>query len=206
MNGREKLREQLEAMGHALQAFNDPLVDEHAGLRLMKDVLVARRAHLAEELAAAEHCQLALTVEAAAGDAVTVDVAAPLLTAVQAAVRTFAGARAEALPGVGADQADEAVALRIARSEGVTMTLTGPDLPLPTRVADPESGITLLEVALGDLLDEVEAGGNPALRGVAELLAAHPVALTLAFSPVVGDERRVRLERRDAAHLASGDG
>lgn len=202
MNGREKLREQLEAMGHALQAFDDPLVDEHAGLRLMKDVLAARRDHIAEELATAEHCQLAITVEGAAGDAVTVDVAVPLLEAVQEAVRTFAGARAEALNGVDADQAEAAVALRVAQWHGRAVTLTGPDLPLPTRVADPDSGITLLEVALDDLLDEIEAGGHPALRGLGDLLAGQPVALTMSFSPVVGDERRVRLERRDAARLA----
>lgn len=205
MNGREKLREQLQAMGHALQAFDDPLVDEHAGLRLMKDVLAARRDHIAEELARAEHCQLGLTVEGAAGDAVTVDAAVPLLAVVQQAVRTFAGARAEALPGVDPEQADAAVALRIAQSQGKTVTLTGPELPLPTRVADPDSGITLLEVALGDFLDEVEAGGHPALRGLGDLLAGQPVALTMAFSPVVGEERRVRLERRDAARLAPGE-
>lgn len=193
-------------MGHALQAFDDPLVDEHAGLRLMKDVLAARRDHIATELAAAEQCQLALTVEGAAGKSVTVDVAVSLLAAVQEAVRTFAGARAEALPGVDTDQAAAAVALRMAGAEGTTVTLTGPDLPLPTRVADPDSGITLLEVALGDLLDELDAGGHPALAGLAELLAAQPVALTMVFFPVVGDKRRVRLERRDAARLASGDG
>lgn len=205
MNGRETLHEQLEAMGHALRAFDDPLVDEHAGLRLMKDVLADRRDHIATELAAAEQCRLALTVEGSAGKAVTVDVAASLLTAVQEAVRTFAGARAEALPGVDAEQAAAAVALRMAGSEGTTVTLTGPDLPLPTRVADPDSGITLLEVALGDLLDELDAGGHPALGGLAELLAGQPVALTMTFFPVVGDRRRARLERRDAARLAPDD-
>ncbi|HVL99005.1 MAG TPA: hypothetical protein VM324_06920 [Egibacteraceae bacterium] len=204
MNGRDKLREQLDAMAHALRAFDDPLVDEYPGLRLMKDVLGRRRQHIAGELDAAERCQLTLTVEAA-GEAVPVDVVVPLLAAVQETVRSFAEARAEGLPGVDADQARTAVALRVARWDGPAVTLTGPDVPLPARVADPRSGITLMEVALGDLLDALQEGDMPALRALADLLAANPLTLTVSFSPVVGDDREVRLERRDAARLASGD-
>lgn len=202
MNGRENLRQQLEEMGHALRAFDDPLVDEHPGLRLMKDVLASRQEHLARELDEAERCHLTAAVEHA-GDTLPVDLAVPLLAAVQEAVRHLARARAQALPGVDAEQADSAVALRVGRWEGTAVTLTGPDVPLPARVADPASGITLVEVVLGDLLDGLAEGSEAAVEGLAALLAAHPLAVTLTLSPIAGEERRLRVERSDAARLSS---
>lgn len=202
MNGREKLRQQLEEMGHALRAFDDPPVDEHPGLRLMKDVLATRQEHLARELDEAERCHLTLTVEHA-GDALPVDLAVPLLAALQEAVRHLARARAQALPGLDVEQADSAVALRVGRWEGTAVTLTGPDVPLPARVADPASGITLVEVVLGDLLDGLAEGSEAAVEDLAALLAARPLAVTLTLSPIAGEERRLRVERSDAARLSS---
>lgn len=147
----------------------------------------------------AERCQLTVTIEDAAGAAV--DVALPLLAALQETVRSLAHLRGDALPGVDAAQAADAVSLRVVGWNATTVSLMGPDLPLPTRVADPDSGITLLEVALGDLLDGLAEGSEPALAPLAELLARRPLAMTVAFSPVVGEDREVRIEQHDAARL-----
>lgn len=215
--GTERLHEQLSAIGEALEAFDDPVTDELAGLRLMRSTLRERQAHLQSTITKQETCSLELVIQGAPADgALALPFALEVLGALQDAVTAVAGGLldddAAAAP---AQQVTAAVTLHLAElstADGVTVTLQRSPGPLTAQLIEPASGAPLVERALDTLLAVLDAEGDgveppagtvPALRRLAAAVAAEPVELRLASAPAILEPRELTLTRSDAQRLAA---
>jgi len=218
--GTERLHEQLAAIAEALEAFQDPVTDELAGLRLMRSTLRERQAHLEATITEQETCSLQLAIQGAPADgALALPFALEVLGALQDAVTAVAGTLLDddaAAPP--AQQVTAAVTLHLAElstTDGVTVTLQRPPGPLTAQLVEPAAGAPLVERALDTLLAVLEAVGDegdsveppagtvPALQRLAAAVAAEPVELRLALAPAILEPRELTLTRADAQRLAA---
>lgn len=188
---------QLEELDRILLAFTAPVIDEHAGLRLMGEHLRDRRDDLHTKLAEAETPTLEIAVEGAVqvDGTLPVGFVAALLRAVAAAVEGH-------LPADAAEASDGAreVLLRWAGGpdDGTGVRLCGPSAP-GARAA---TGITgrseAFTAAVASVLDGLEAaGGNPgdsAANDLVHLTLEHWVRLRLRWSAPGHDSREVVLD------------
>ncbi len=212
MSGTDALHEQLAELGRALQAFEEPLVAEHAGLRLMRDTLQEREAQIREQIRKAETCALRVTVDGSVARTgrLRLRFALELLAALQAAVDAAARALdVAAEPG----QETDAVALHLAEFDGgdpVTLLLERSPGAVDAQLVTAD-GDLVVERALAAVLDALDADADPAappepvgeaLGRLARLLAAEPVRVTFALSPMTVEPRTVTLTRPAAQHLA----
>lgn len=207
MTGLESLHHELDEMRETLKAFGDPVVAEHAGLRLLRQTLTEREQHIAATIAQAERGRLTLSLDGVAGDGLAIRVLVPLLDGVQGAVTALARRRAQGWPAVTDEHCDAAVALQVTDlDEGHTVTLQRPDGPLAAQLADPETGAPLVELALEALLLALGGDGDgdaPAapLRRLLGALSAQPLQLSLTLEGVVVESRTVTVTRADALRL-----
>jgi hypothetical protein len=223
--GTDRLHEQLSAIGEALEAFDDPVTDELAGLRLMRSTLRERQAHLQSTITESETCSLELAIQGAPADgALAVPFALEVLGALQDAVTAVAGRLLDddaAAPA--AQHVTAAVTLHLAElstKECVTVTLQRSPGPLTAQLVEPASGAPLVERALDRVLAALEAVGDrasgsdsddvappaeaiPALQRLAAVVAAEPVELRLALAPAILEPRELTLTRADAQRLAA---
>lgn len=216
MTGDERLREQLESMRTALQAFEHPIVDEVPGLRLMHESLKERRQHIADTIAKNETCTIELTLAGAAhaGDAVSATLVAYVLDAVAAAVEAAGLQRASAWPSPPAATdlhvalACHAQELSVHDSEAV-ITLSRPPGAVAAQVADPESRAPLFEHAAVDAFavlggdDAVPPHLVPSLHGLAESVSGGEFVLRWSLNPFKLDDVEGELDQAGALRLAA---
>jgi len=208
--GTDRLHEQLSAIGEALEAFDDPVTDELAGLRLMRSTSRERQAHLQSTITESETCSLELAIQGAPADgALAVPFALEVLGALQDAVTAVAGRLLDddaAAPA--AQHVTAAVTLHLAElstKECVTVTLQRSPGPLTAQLVEPASGAPLVERALDRVLAALEAVGDRASGSDSDDVAppAEPVELRLALAPTILEPRELTLTRADAQRLAA---
>ena len=213
MSGVEQLKVQLEDMAEALRAFDDPLVNQVPGLRLMHQSLRERASHIREQIDKIETCSLSLTLVGAAvqDQAVDADSVAALLTALGA------GVRAAALDHVSqwsvvpdADIVSQAVALHLAEltledGDASLLTTRRPG-PLDAQLTDPGSGAPIVEHALSVVIHGLGGSATPdevaaAIRPVAAWVAGGERVLKCELEPTVLKAAAVTVDRAAAQQL-----
>jgi hypothetical protein len=208
VTGLDALRAELEALHETLKAFGDPVVSEHAGLRLMRQTLTDREAHIAEQIEKGERCTLTLALTGIDEGGVDVTLLVPLLETLQAGAIAVGRRLAEQWPAITQAHADHAVALRVtAMDQGPSVTLQRPPGPLSAQLADPTTGVPLVEQALDRLLavlsEDKASGPDTAepLRQLTAVIAANPLQLELSLSGARIEPRSVTVDRADAVRL-----
>ena len=217
MSGTDQLREQLAAMQSSLQAFDAPVVDEHAGLRLMAETLREREAHIKEQIARNETCTITLTVRNVAQDAaVPAALVASVITAVDAAVAAAAHAEVETWDEPpAAASVTAAVTLHLRDPEigsDVALTLTRPPGPLAAQLAQPGSERPLADVVMShvtDTLADVAAGAAPdvtedlaqPLRALADLVITAGTVLQWRLEAYESDARSLTIDQPAAQRM-----
>ncbi len=218
--GTERLHEQLSAIGEALEAFDDPVTDELAGLRLMRSTLRDRQAHLQSTITKQETCSLELVIQGAPADgALALPFALEVLDALQDAVnrrrRRAPRRRCRRCACPAGHRSGHPASGELSTTDGVTVTLQRSPCPLTAQLIEPASGAPLVERALDTLLAVLDAEGDegdgvqppagtvPALQRLAAAVAAEPVELRLASAPAILEPRELTLTRSDAQRLAA---
>jgi hypothetical protein len=198
--GVERLIEQLAALSDALESYRDPVVDEHAGLRLMHDTLSERAEHIRSTILRAQTSTLTVALS---GPAVTDGrVAAPLLGELLGALQSAAHAQ------VDSDEQRHATTLHLARVEAdegeVRIELARPHGPLEAQLVDADTGELLFDRAVLQLLTSLDpaAEGPGAASALVDALVRHPLSLALSADLVSTDDASVTLTRADAQRLA----
>jgi hypothetical protein len=199
--GVEQLVSQLAALSDALESYRDPVVDEHAGLRLMHDTLSERAEHIRSTIVTAQTSSLSLTLSgpAVTDGAIPVPVLTELLAAVQAAVHGTAE--------VDTDEQREATTLHLAGIEatddGVRIALVRPRGPLEAQLVDADTGELLFDRAVTALLAALAADeeGATAVSDIAAVVARHPASLALSSELVSTDDATATVTRADAQRL-----
>lgn len=224
MTGAEQLRAQLDAMRDALRAFQDPIVEEIPGLRLMHETLLQRERHIAEQISRNETASLTVTIHGAAVDAEAVPASVPVivLAALRDAVRA-AGRQIVSGWDVAPGDHDVAAAVEphLAGSDitgdDVVLLLTRPPGPLRVQLLHPTTGVPVAETALATVLQTLQrrtadtSASEPgdavtaALRPLAELLTSLPLALELSLDPYVIEPLHVEVDRSAAQRLLAAD-
>lgn len=209
--GTASLERQLAALGTALQAFDDPLGLELPGMRLMRDALVEREAHVRATLDKARTAGLEVTVagQPVVDGRIEADFLAELLAALGEAVQAV-GAGLEELGSVDEHVRREALRLHLAAVEGqdggVTLRLQEPPVDPAARLT--AGTASAAEAALDGVLAVLEDGavgdGAPAeaLRRLARLVVGRAVRVELELLAVARVPRAVSLERSLAQRLA----
>jgi hypothetical protein len=220
MTGTQQLRKQLEIMRKSLRAFEDPIVEEIAGLRLMQETLKEREQHIAQTIRSNETTTLKITLDGAGVD----DEAAParfvsvLLDAIAAACNAAALDRAAQWDTPPSDpDVHAAVELFVVSFEvddaTAELSVTRRPGDVGAQLADPDSGAPLAELAMLAVLTTVQqcaVGDGPpdgaqavamALAPLAELLAASPVTATFELDPFVVEPLTVEVDRAGAQRL-----
>lgn len=220
MTGTQQLRAQLEAMKESLRAFDDPIVDQTPGLRLMHHTLRERESHIEGQIRKNETCSIELALAGAAkdGQAIPVSLVALLLQAVDAAVAAAASDLASQWPAPPPPEAvAEAVALQLAEftidGDEVTLLLTRTPGALASQLAAPADGVPLVEqaaasvsatlahMAQGHHDPELPEAVSARLREAGRLLAAHPVTLRWSLEPFHLKSVELEIDRVAAQRL-----
>lgn len=218
-SGTAMLRVELEEMASALRAFEDPIVDQLPGLRLMRESLREREAHVRGMITAAETCTLTLEVEGppAACGVLDAGFACRLLLAVQAGVTQAGRARARKAVGMPDEDAiDAALALHLAAVTPVG-TQGAVTLRLERRPGQPEGLLAapggeypLVDAAVESLVAALDEEGSKGLAEVGEtvaalggLLAADALALRITASTTPAGTREVVVSRARAQQLSA---
>ena len=215
MSGVEQLREQLTAMGEALRAFDDPIVNQVPGLRLMHQTLKERQGHIEEQIQKNETCSLTLTLHDAAreGRGLPVGAALSVLDPLAAAVTAAALAHVSDWPNV-PDEAvvAEAAELHLAELElddnDATLLLTRRPGELRAQLSDPDSSAPVIEHALADVTRALNGEGGPApaeaqIQALAAWVVDTGCVLTWEFSGYVLGSAESTLDRTRAQRLVS---
>ena len=196
MNAVERqMREGLEGLDRALEAFGDPTVEEVPGLRLMRDAVQRKRDGLVGKLEAAEACRLDVIVGGGAVEHDGLDPAflAALLRAVIEAVDAAAAALSPDAP-----DGQRALATEL-RVEGVPSD--GPGVRLRAAPADVRGALKvgrtpLVEAALREVVTAARsapAGGDDPLAAAREVCRRAAATLRLVFHPPFADPRTADL-------------
>lgn len=220
-DGREALRAELDAFHEALRVFEDPVVDEFLGLRLMRATLGERRDAIAAKVDDVEQTTLRVGFggSVAKDRALPVDVAVDVLQGIDGALRalTLTRTRDWAVP-LTEQTVHDAVGMRISDVEadsGFTMVLQRPAGPLEAQPIDPDTGQLLVEVVIDTLLDIMEAAElstelpppaadvAAALSGCAHRCVQASIELSFTTAPARTGERSVMLSRPGAQRLAA---
>ncbi|MPZ71735.1 MAG: hypothetical protein GEU74_00660 [Nitriliruptorales bacterium] len=224
MTGNQQLRAQLDTMRESLRAFEDPIVEEIPGLRLMHETLRERERHIAEQIRRNETVSLEVIVHGAAADrqAVPASLAALVLTTLRDAVMAAAlhlASQWEVTP------ADDVIAAAVephvetcaVDGGDATLRLTRPPGELSVQLGDTATRATLAELAFltvlqtlqrgatGDAIGEQVTSVTEALRPLAEALVSLPLSLDLAMDPHVVEPLTVKWDRNGAQRLLGGD-
>lgn len=217
MTGYEQLCEQLDALRDSLRAFEHPIVEEVAGLRLMRDTLEERASHVADTIRKIETCSIEITLEGAVAEdkAVPATVLAYVLEAVAAAVEAAGLERAShweprpANTDVVAAVACHVEQMSIDGNEAVVL-VSRPPGAVATQLADPESGAPLFEHAALDAFSFASHDGEavphhlvPALHGLADAVSGSAFALRWSITPFVLDPADGFLDQTHAQRLAA---
>jgi len=213
MSGVDQLKEQLEDMGEALRAFDDPLVNQVPGLRLMHQSLRERESHIREQIDKVETCSLNLTLAGAAvqDQGVDADGVAALLTALGAGVRAAALDHVSTWSIVPAAAiVTEAVALHLAeltlKDGNADLLVTRRPGPLDAQLTDPGSGSPVVEHALSTVVHglggtEVPDDVAAAIRPIAAWVAEGQRTLTVTLTPAALKPADVTVDRATAQQL-----
>lgn len=220
--GTATLHEELEALTSALRAFEDPVVDQLPGLRLMRESLREREAHIRAQITAAETCSLTLEIKGgpAAGGVLDAGFACHLLLAVQAGVTQAGRSLARHAAGMpDEDAVDAALGLYLAAvtpvgAQGaVTLRLERRPGGLEGLLAAPGGESPLVDAAVESLVAALDDDGPDGPDGpdeVAEavaplgnLLAAHALRLTVTASTTPAGTREVAVSRARAQQLSA---
>ena len=193
MNAVERqLRDGLDGLDRALEAFGDPTVEEVPGLRLMRDAVRRKRDDMVGKLAEAEACRLDVIVGGGAVDHGGIDPAflAALVPAVIDAVDATAAALA---PDAPRDQRTLATELRV---EGVPPD--GPGVRLRAAPADVRGALRarrtpLVEVVLREIVAAAGSADDDRLAAVRELRDRSAATVRFAFRPPFADPRTADL-------------
>lgn len=188
---------ELEELDRILVAFSAPVIDEHAGLRLMEQHLRDRRGDLHAKLAVAETPTLEIAVEGAAEVDGTLPVTflLRLLQAISAAVAAHLPEGDRQGPAGGSDP----VLRWVGGLEDATgVRLCGPSPP-SARAATGTAGrsedfTTAVTAVLDDLETGTDGGKAEAVSDLREVVAADWVRLRLHWSPPGADSREVVLD------------
>lgn len=214
MTGNDKLREQLETMHTALRAFEHPIVEEYAGLRLMRQSLKEREQHIAHNIEKNETCSIELTLAGGVHGhaAVPATLVAYLLDAVAAAVEAAGLRRASTWPAPPA-ATDLVVALTChvqeisVEDDDAVLKLSRPPGAAAAQVADPESGAPLFEHAAVEAFAELTGDEpvprhlTPSLRGLAEAVSGGEFVLRWSVQPFLLDSAEGELDQTAALRL-----
>ena len=218
--GARQLRATLEEFSSALQAFNDPTVDEVAGLRLMRAVLGEREQHLREQIVASETASLELTVEHGQDATSTLDLplVIGLLDAVQETVTACGLGLAADAGQVEQAEAAAALVLHLAACDGASLRLQRAPGTLDTQLSEPDSRRPLVDRALDAVVGvlavaddaqrlaertaDLPPAATAALGRLGRLLAGRPVRLRLALRPGALRPRDALVTRTGAQALA----
>ena len=216
-DGTRQLREQLTTLTASLRAFDDPTVDDVPGLRLMRDTLRRRRAHIEQTIAKNETCAVELVLAGAGvrGEAVPATLLSDVLAAVESAVQQAAAAHVAGWdePPAASVLAD-AVAMHVTSveaDEDVALLLTRRPGPLDAQLAGPD-GVPVVEhaaAAVTAALRTATAGETGAagegLRSLAGVLAPAGVVLHWQLQPAVVDEQTVTVDAAGWQRLLRSD-
>jgi hypothetical protein len=198
--GVEQLIDQLAALEEALESYRDPVVDEHAGLRVMHDTLTERAEHIRSTIARAQTSTLTVTLSGPAVADGTV--AAPLLGELLGALQSAAHAE------VHSDEQRTATTLHLAWVEAdggeVRIELVRPHGPMEAQLVDADTGELLFDRAVLHLLASLGPGAEPskAVADLAAMLVRDPLSLELSAELVSTDDASVTITRPDAQRLA----
>lgn len=215
MTGNDQLKEQLETLRRSLRAFDDPIVEETPGLRLMQSALKEREEHIARTISDNETCAIEITLVGAphSGTAVPATLVAYLLDAVAAAVEAAGLERASRWPARPADT--DLVAALACHVEDVSVSgdeavlrLTRPPGPVRAQVADPDSGAPLFEHAAVDAFDAIDADVVPqhlvpSLHGLAEAISGGEMTVRWTIEPFVLDPAEGQIDQAEAQRLVA---
>ena len=222
MTGTEQLRKQLETMRESLRAFEDPIVEEIAGLRLMHETLREREQHIAQQIRKNETATLTVTIKGAAaeGEGVPATIVLLVLGALRNAVEVVAQGLTggwAAVPAVEDVAAAVEPHLKECEIDGsdVSLTLIRPPGELSAQLADPDSAAPLAELAYAEVLRviqraaagkaDTEAATLAALRPLGDVLLSLPVVLELSLEPHIVKPVDVTLDRVGAQRLLASD-
>lgn len=202
-NPAASLYEDLARIEDALEPFSAPEIDEHAGLRWMRQTLIERRQHVQGQISRIERSTLTLTVASAAAGvaAPTAEAVAMLLVTVQDEV----GVAARALDWP--DQWPQAQRVTATTLQVGTAGHTGeqwyvelrrPAGPLDAQPTTPDGEHLVFDAALERLLDRLEDGQH---ERVLRMVLDTDLQLTLTLTTVTGETRTVELSRQRAQSL-----
>lgn len=203
--GMDQLHEQLSALADALEGFDDPAVDDHAGLQLMRSTLRERHDHVRDTIASAERSRLTLRLRGSPVADGTVP--APLLLDVLSALTASVSSLGSAIDAEhGADAAllhlDE-----VGGEEDITVVLRRPPGPPAAQRTDPDEEALVVDLAierLCALLETEDAGADDraeVLGPLVEALSGWAVEAVLEADLHTRPDRRVTVGAPELARL-----
>lgn len=202
-NPAASLYEDLSRIEEALEPFNAPQTNEHAGLRWMRQTLVERHEHVQNQINGIERSTLTITLgaEADATAAPPAETVAALVTAVQQEV--WVAARSLDWPDQWPQsQRDTATALQVAAAghadEQWYLELQRPAGPLEAQPTMPDGEHLVFDAAVGRLLDGLEEGRHERLL---RMVLDTDLPLTVTLAAVTTGTRTLELNQQTVQSL-----
>ena len=202
-NPAASLYEDLSRIEEALEPFNAPQTNEHAGLRWMRQTLVERHEHVQNQINGIERSTLTITLgaEADATAAPPADTVAALVAAVQQEV--WVAARSLEWPDQWPQsQRDTATTLQVAAAGHADdqwyIELQRPAGPLEAQPTMPDGEHLVFDTAVEHLLRRLEKGTHDRLL---RLVLDSDLPVTLTLTTVTGETHTVELNQQRAQSL-----
>jgi len=202
-NPAASLYEDLSRIEEALEPFNAPQTNEHAGLRWMRQTLVERHEHVQNQITGIERSTLTVTVgaDADATAAPPAETVAALVTAVQQEV--WVAARSLDWPDQWPEsQRDTATTLQVAAAghadEQWYLELQRPAGPLEAQPTMPDGEHLVFDAAVGRLLDGLEERRHDHLL---RMVLDTDLPLTLTLAAVTTGTRTLELNQQAVQSL-----
>jgi hypothetical protein len=202
-NPAASLYEDLSRIEEALEPFNAPQTNEHAGLRWMRQTLVERHEHVQNQITGIERSTLTVTVgaDADATAAPPAETVAALVTAVQQEV--WVAARSLDWPDQWPEsQRDTATTLQVAAAGHADdqwyIELQRPAGPLEAQPTMPDGEHLVFDAAVGRLLDGLEERRHDHLL---RMVLDTDLPLTLTLAAVTTGTRTLELNQQAVQSL-----
>lgn len=202
-NPAASLYEDLSRIEEALEPFNAPQTNEHAGLRWMRQTLVERHEHVQNQINGIERSTLTITLgaEADATAAPPAETVAALVTAVQQEV--WVAARSLDWPDQWPQsQRDTATTLQVAAAghadEQWYLEMQRPAGPLEAQPTMPDGEHLVFDAAVGRLLDGLEEGRHERLL---RMVLDTDLPLTVTLAAVTTGTRTLELNQQTVQSL-----
>lgn len=202
-NPAASLYEDLARIDEALEPFNAPAIEEHAGLRWMRQTLLERRKHVQSQIDGIERSTLTITVSSTVPGTATPVAAtvAALLTAVQEEV--WSAARSLDWPDQWPQvQRDAGTVLQVGSAghsdDQWYVELQRPAGPLEAQPTMPDGEHLVFDTAVEHLLRRLEKGKHDRLL---RLVLDSDLPVTLTLTTVTGETHTVELNQQRAQSL-----